>query len=234
MELTQKKIKEHLFEIADEKYKKFHSGLVPGCNTLIGIRVPVLRRYAVELLKKASAEELLGIIDNVYYEEIMLRGMIIALQPKPQWEQVKHQIEAYVPQIDNWAICDTFCAGLKITKKHKAQMLQIIQEYLKSEQEFERRFGVVMLLDHYVEEEYLEMIFAEFEAMDKEGYYVQMAVAWAISVCLAKYYEWTVTYLQNCTLDDFTYHKALQKARESYRLTLQQKESLKQMRRDKK
>lgn len=232
MELTQQKIREEIFEIADPKYKEFHSSLVPGCDTLIGVRVPVLRRYAEELLKKASAEELLQLIGHDFYEERMLRGMIITMQPRPQWEQVKRQTEEYVPEIDNWAICDTFCAGLKITKKHKEEMLRLVQGYLRAEQEFRRRFGVVMLLDYYIEEEYLETLFAEFEEMNREGYYVQMAVAWALSVCLVKYYEQTVAYLQNCNLDDFTYRKALQKARESYRLTPRQKETMKQMQRN--
>lgn len=231
MGITRQQIKAHLYEIADSKYKEFHGGLVPGCDTILGVRVPVLRRYAKELLKEASAKELLQITDCEYYEEIMLRGMFIGLQQKPQWETVRQQIVEFVPYINNWAVCDTFCAGLKITKKHKGEMFQLLQQYLESELEFECRFGVVMLLDYYVEKDYLPRIFQIFDKMNREGYYVQMAVAWAVSVCLVKAYEQTIEYLKACHLDDFTYNKALQKARESYRITPEQKETLNKMKR---
>ncbi len=227
--LTAQRIKEHLFEIADTKYKEFHGGLVPGCDTIIGVRVPVLRAYGKELLKKESAEVLLHIIDCQYYEEIMLRGMIIGLQPRPAWEQVKEQIVEYVPYIDNWAICDIFCAGLKITNRHKEEIYEMLLGYIGSEREFERRFGVVMLLDYYIEEAYLKKLFEIFDTMNREGYYVQMAVAWAISVCLVKYYDETMAYMKLCRLDDFTYNKALQKGFESYRLPTAQKVDLRRI-----
>lgn len=231
MSFSTQEIKEHLFEIADAKYKEFHGGLVPGCDTIIGVRVPVLRQYAKELLKEETAEALLDIIDCRYYEEIMLQGMIIGLQPKTEWATIKTQIIDYVPLIDNWGTCDIFCAGLKITKKHKDEIYEMIVDYIASEQEFERRFGVVMLLDYYVEEAYLQKIFELFDSMNLEGYYVQMAVAWAISVCLVKYYNETLEYLKRCKLDDFTYNKALQKGIESYRLTKEQKAAIRAMKR---
>lgn len=224
-------IKKHLFQLTDVKYKEFHGGLVPGCDTILGVRVPVLRQYAKELLKEERAETLLQVIDCQYYEEIMLRGMVIGLQPKPEWEVVKQQIQDFVPLINNWAICDIFCAGLKITKKQKEEVLEIILEYIESEQEYERRFAVVMLLDYYIEESYLQKLFELFDSMNREGYYVQMAVAWAISVCLVKYYEETLAYLEKCQLDDFTFNKALQKGLESYRLTPEQKNRIRNKKR---
>lgn len=221
---TEKEIRENLFALAEETYKEFHCGLVPGKDTIIGIRVPVLRRYAKNLLREAKAEELLKVIGNDYDEEIMLQGMIIGLQPKPDYAIVMKQIGRFVPKIDNWAVCDTFCAGLKITKKHKDEMFQFVQTYVYTREEFARRFVVVMLLSYYIEETYLDKVFAIFDNIKKEGYYVQMAVAWALSVCLVKYYDRTLDYLAKCRLDDFTYNKALQKAIESYRLTKEQKE----------
>lgn len=223
-----KKIKEELFKLADEKYKEFHSGLCPGTNNIIGIRVPVLRNYAKQLAKEYNIQELLLKIDNQYYEEIMLQGMLIGLM-KDEFKEIEKQIEKFVPKIDNWAVCDVFCAGLKITKNYKKEMWELIQKYLKSTKEFEIRFAVVMILDYYIEKQYLEEEFQIFKSIKHEGYYVKMAVAWALSLCLVKFYEETILYLKETKLDKFTYNKALQKAIESYRITDEQKKELRKM-----
>ena len=222
------KIKEKLFELSDEKYKKFHSGLCPGTNNIIGVRVPVLRNYAKELISQYDIKDILEQIDNQYYEEILLQGMIIGLI-KEDFDAMKTRIEEFVPKIENWAICDTFCAGLKITKKYKKEMWDFIQKYFKSNKEFELRFAIVMILDYYIEEEYLQKDFEIFSSITSKEYYVQMAVAWAISICLIKFYDKTLEYLKTTNLDDFTYNKALQKAIESYRINKTQKEHLKSL-----
>ena len=225
------KIKNKLIELADEKFKIFHSKLCPNTNNILGVKVPVLRNYAKELIKKYKTEELLKNIDNQYYEEIMLQGMIIGLSKENDFDVIKSQIKNFIPKIDNWAICDTFCAGLKITKKYKEEMWEFIQDYLKSQKEFYLRFAIVMILDFYIEEEYLEKNFEIFNNIKSDKYYVQMAIAWAVSICLIKYYNETIKYLKSkkCKLDDFTYNKALQKARESYRISKEQKEELQKM-----
>lgn len=140
----------------------------------------------------------------------------------------KH-IEEFVPKIDNWAVCDVFCAGLKITKKYKEQMWELLQKYLQADQEFQIRFGIVMILDFYIEKDYLQKDFEIFDTILNTDYYVQMAVAWAISICLIKFYDETISYLKIAKLDNFTYNKALQKALESYRITNEKKEFLKKM-----
>lgn len=223
-----KEIKEELLKMADIKYKEFHGRLCPGTENIIGIRVPVLRKFAKELSKKESVEDLLKQIDDEYYEEIMLKGMLIGLE-KEDFEAVKKHIKEFVPKIDNWAVCDVFCAGLKITNKNKKEMLEFIQEYLKSSREFEIRFGIVMILDYYIEKEYLEEIFKIFNSVKCDEYYVQMAVAWAVSICLIKFYNETLKYLKTSNLDKFTYNKALQKAIESYRISNEKKLELRRI-----
>ena len=224
-------VKEKLLELADEKYKEFHSGLCKGMKTeLLGVRVPVLRNYAKELYKAYTIEEL-STIGEEYYEEIMLKGMIIGLQTKADFKEIKKQIEEFVPKIDNWAVCDTFCAGLKITKKYKPEMYDLIEKYLNSDKEFEIRFGLVMLLDYYLDDEYIDRVFEICNSIKHEGYYVKMAIAWLISFALIKYYDCTIKYLKNSKLDDFTYNKAIQKAIESYRINDNQKEELRKMKR---
>lgn len=222
----EQEIREKLFELADTKYKEFHSKLCPSTENIIGVRVPILRNYAKELSKKYEIGELLKQIGNKYYEEIMLQGMLIGLN-KDDFTVIEKQIKQFVPKINNWAVCDVFCSGLKITKKYKDKMWNLIHEYLSSNKEFEIRFGVVMILDYYIEKEYLESIFEIFDNITSTDYYVQMAVAWAISIALIKFYEDTVKYLRTANLDDFTYNKAIQKAIESYRISDEKKLFLK-------
>lgn len=224
-------IKKKLFELADEKYKIFHSGLCPGVNNIIGIRVPVLRNYAKDLIKSYPLNDLLNEIDDAYYEEIMLKGMLIVLAKNEDIEIILDYISSFIPKIDNWAICDVFCASLKITKKYKDDMWIFLQRYLTSNKEFEIRFSIVMILDYYIEEQYLERDFEIFDMIESKDYYVQMAVAWAVSICLIRFYDETVDYLKKCKLDNFTFNKSLQKAIESYRIKDEQKEYLRNMKR---
>ena len=138
-------IKNKLFELSDNKYKDFHSGLCPGTENIIGVRVPILRNYAKELFEKQDWKHIIKEMDNQYYEEIMLQGMLIGQAKNEDINIVLEYVEEYVPKIDNWAICDVFCAGLKITKKYKKEMWYFIKKYLKSNKEFEIRFAVVII-----------------------------------------------------------------------------------------
>ena len=223
------KIKKELEELADEKYKEFQKGLCPGTENILGVRVPVLRNYAKKLSTEYEIHELLNNIDDQYYEEIMLQGMLIGLEKDNNIQTILKDIEKFVPKIDNWGVCDVFCAGLKITKKHEKEMWDFLQKYVTSDKEFEIRFGVVMILDYYIAEEYLDKDFKIFDDIKCDKYYVQMAVAWAISICLIKFYDKTIEYLKQAKIDKFTYNKALQKAIESYRISDEQKAELRKM-----
>lgn len=222
-------IKKKLLALSDQKYKEFHGGLCPGTENIIGVRVPVLRKYAQELFKEKEWRQTIEKIDNEYYEEIMLQGMLIGQAKNEDINTILKYVEKYVPKIDNWAICDVFCAGLKATKKYKKEIWNFIQKYLKSDKEFEIRFAIVMILDYYIDEEYLQKDYEIFDNIKHEGYYVKMAVAWAISVCLIKFYDETTQYLNVAKLDNWTYNKAIQKAIESYRVSDEKKEKLRKM-----
>lgn len=217
-------IKEKLLQNVDEKYRAFHSNLCPGTENILGVRVPVIRKIAKELAKDNWRENYEK-IGNEYYEEIMLQGMILGLA-KTDVEETKQYLIKYIPKIDNWAVCDTCCAGLKITAKNRETMWEFLQPYLKSEKEFEIRFGVVMLLDYYIIPEYLGKLFKTFDYIKHEGYYVKMAVAWAISICYIKFPKETDAYLKKNKLDNFTYNKAIQKIIESYRVSDEEKQEL--------
>lgn len=143
---------QYLFTLQDINYKKFYSRLCPGINNIIGVRVPILRKYAKQLLREYNMEFLIDNIGNDYYEEIMLQGMIIGLYNDSNIEIILKYIKSFVPKIDNWAICDVFCSGLKITNKNKVMMWDFLQQYIVSDKEFEIRFAIVMILDYYIEE----------------------------------------------------------------------------------
>lgn len=226
----QEKIKNKLFEMADQKYQEFHSGLCPGTNNILGIRVPVLRQYAKELIKQGEWKQVLDWKETDYYEEVMLQGMIIGLAKMSLEETLKY-LKEFVPKIDNWAICDITCAGLKITKKYPKEVWNFIQSYINSDQEFEVRFALVMMLDFFLTEEYIDEILQILDNIKQEGYYVKMAMAWLISVAYVKFSKKTLLYLKKTHLDNFTYHKAIQKIIESNRIEKIEKEKIKKMKR---
>lgn len=222
-------VKKKIIELADLRYKEFHSSLCPNTDNIIGVRVPELRSYAKELVKE-EYKKYLDCIGNEYYEEIMLKGMIIGLAKMELQERFDY-LEKFIPLIDNWAVCDITCGGLKFTKKAYPQVWEFLNKYLESDKEFEIRFGIVMLLEYYIVEEYIDSVLGIFNKTKHDGYYVKMAVAWGISIAYIKFPEKTMQFLKNNELDDFTYNKALQKIVESYRVTKQEKEIIKVMKR---
>lgn len=225
------KIRQDLFEIQDLKYKEFHGSLCPDMDNIIGVRIPKLREYAKELYKSNKLEDIK--IGDKYYEELVIQGMLIGFQTKAPIEEAIKQVKEFVPKINSWAVCDTFCAGLKITKKYQTEMFKIIKEYLKSKQEYEVRFAIVMLLDYYINDQYIDQVLQILNNIKLDKYYLQMANAWAISICLIRYYNKTLEFLKTTKIDDFTYNKGIQKAIESYRITKEQKDYLRTLKRGK-
>ncbi|WP_027399443.1 DNA alkylation repair protein [Anaerovorax odorimutans] len=227
------KIRKKLTELVDEKYKKFHSGLIPGINNLLGVRIPDQRKIAKEMVKgdwKIYLDKNLIDYKDEYYEEIMIQGLIIGNAKMTIGEMLKYTAD-FIPKINNWGICDSFCSSLKKTKKHRKEVWEFLQPYLKSNKIFEIRFGVVMLLDYYIVDDYIDQVLITLDIIKNDGYYVKMAVAWALSVCYVKYPEKTIIYLNNNNLDDFTYNKALQKIIESLRVDKDSKDLIRSMKR---
>ena len=172
---------------------------------------------------KDNPEEYLKNPEEDYYEELMLQALVIA-NLKIDLEKKKEYIINFVPKINCWAVCDSFCAGLKDADKNLEFFWKIISKYFKSKKEYEIRFAVVMLLDHYVKEEYVNEIFKVIDNIKNEEYYVEMGIAWLVAELYIKFPKQTMKYLKNCNLNKFTYNKALQKARESYRVSKEEKE----------
>ena len=218
-----------LFELVDEEYKKFHSSLCPNIDNIIGVRIPKLREIAKEIAKQ-EPREFLSEIDDRYYETVMLYGMVIGYM-KCSLEEKQKYLDIFVPKIDNWAVCDCCTSTYKFTNKHLNEMWEYLQKYINSEKEFEVRFAVVMLMDYYLNDQYIDEVLKILGKIKHEGYYVKMAIAWAISVAFVKYEEKTRNLLANNSLDDFTYNKALQKIIESNRVTQKVKKEVREMKR---
>lgn len=219
-----KKVRKKLEFEADEKYKKFSASLLPGVDNILGVRLPLLRKIAKEIYKTGWQAFLDA--ETKYMEETMLKGMVTGLLKETD-SDIPAAIEKFIPEIKNWSVCDSFCCSLKYTKTHEKAIWRLAEKYAGSEKEFEQRFSYVIMLNYFVKEEYLDKIFRLVNDFRSEYYYAQMAVAWLISVCFAKYPEKTTEFLENTVLDKFTYNKSIQKICESYRVDKATKQKLK-------
>ncbi|MBP3904575.1 DNA alkylation repair protein [Turicibacter sp.] len=220
-------IRNELLVLAEPTYQRFAMRLLPGTDHLLGVRLPKLRQMARKISKR-DYEAYLQNNDELYFEEIMLKGMIIGYIKVPLDAKLE-LIRQFVPKINNWSVCDSFCSGLKFTKDHQMEVWTFLQPYFQSSHEFEVRFAVVMALIYYIEDLFIESVLETLDQVKHQGYYAQMAVAWAISICFIKQEKKTQTYLENHSLDPFTYQKALQKIIESNQVDKKTKARIKKM-----
>lgn len=214
---------EYLFSLKDDEYKKFNQKIVKTDN-IIGIRLPILKNIA----KIIAKNDYLSFIKNnkhQYSEEIMLHGLVITYLKIDFNESIK-LFDEYIKYIDSWATCDSVVMNYKIVSKNLDICLIKIKEYLKSDKPFIKRVGIVLLF-YYLNDDYIDEVLKLINSIKSDDYYVKMANAWLISICLVKYYDKTVKFLKSCQLDDWTYNKALQKAIESYRI--KDKDTLRKM-----
>ncbi len=213
-----------LYENAEPEYAAFHKRLLKNDNiNVLGVRVPVLRKIAKEF--KDELPELLKLPDD-YYEVTFVKLQAAALLPYGEFVKV---VDGCVELIDNWASCDCFKAAS--IKKHREEFLPFVKKYLGVNREFYQRFALVTLLNFYVEDGYFDTIFESVLKADTRYYYVHMAAAWLIAEVIIKNYDAGTAFLKENKLDVKTHNKAIQKACESYRLTKEQKEYLKTLKR---
>ena len=227
MTATEKYVLDRLFEMQDPKYKVFHSKLMPtvDSNLVIGVRTPELRKFAKEFSKTEMAEDFLSVLPHKYYEENNLHAFMIA-QMK-DFCSVVENLNRFLPYIDNWATCDMMRPV--VFKNHKAELLTEIEKWLKSDKTYTIRFGIEMLMVHYLEEDF-DISFPQKVAEIKSGeYYVRMMVAWYFATALAYRYDEILPFIENRVLDPWTHNKAIQKSLESYRITDDRKAFLKKM-----
>ena len=214
-------VQKALFELGEEGYKSFHSKLMPTIEkeVIIGIRSPVLRKFSKEFVKTEESREFLKILPHKYYEENNLHGLL--LMEDKDYENCVGEVNKFLPYIDNWATCDMLSPI--VFKKHLSELLDQIKIWMKSEHTYTIRFGISMLMKHFLDKEFkieYPIMVAEIKS---EEYYVNMMRAWYFATALAKQYEVVLTFLEEGKLDTWTHNKAIQKAIESYRITPEQK-----------
>lgn len=224
--MTNQEIRKYIEELADDKYKEFHSGICKGPDIILGVRIPKMEAFAKQFVKEQDWRAYLTNASDETYEEIILQGFVIAMQKDATEEEFFSFLETFVGKIHNWGVCDLTCARLKQTKKYEKHMWEFLQKYAYSNEEFEIRFALVMFLDYYLKEEYLQQVFSIVEDITHPGYYVKMAQAWLLTTAFSKHRDATWEFLQHAELDKEVIGKMVQKCRDSYRVSAEDKKML--------
>ncbi|MFQ1012846.1 DNA alkylation repair protein [Gilliamella apicola] len=223
------KIRKELEKIAEENYRIFAAKLIPNIDNLLGVRLPKLRKIAKKIVQ-IDYEYYLAMNNPLYFEEVMLQGMIIG-EIKLPWTERSRYVKQFISKINNWSVCDSFCCGLKFEVSEKELVWQFLQPYFASDKPYDIRFAVVMLLFYFVDDEYAQKAFTLFYQIKNDDYYVKMAVAWAISIYFRELPTLTMSYLHKNQLDDWIYNKALQKITESLKVDSSTKIIIRSMKR---
>lgn len=205
---------------AEEEYRAFASALLPGTPHVLGVRLPYLRRLAGQIVKAPWARAWLeNHPASESFEETMLLGFVTAARPAASLEERLDGIARFVPYIDNWSVCDSFCISLKDVRENRARTFAFLTPYLQSENEFSARFGAVMLLDHFVCDDWLDASLQALAAIPSQAHYARMAVAWAVQTFYAAYPEAVETFLLQGRLDMPTTALTVNKIAQSRRST---------------
>lgn len=230
-----KEIRKKLFELSEPSIKILTCKLSPDIDAeyVYGIRVPKLRDFAKKMVKEENWEKYVNEIialKESYFEEIQLAGLLIGYS-KIDLDQKLDMLKKYIPLMNSWAVTDTICPTLKIKEKDLEKVWKFILLYINSEKEFEARFSIIMMLDYYINDEYVDKVIDQLNSVKNDAYYVKMAIAWTLAEIGIKYYSKLIEYMNSKenNLDKFTYNKTLQKMRESYRIGDIQKDELKKM-----
>lgn len=227
MDVKIEEIRKRLFKLQDKKYRDFQCKLIPTLEstTIIGVRTPELRRYAKELVKQKDIQNFLYFLPHQYFEENQLHAFIIS-EIKDN-KQCLEELNRFLPFVDNWATCDQLSP--KVFKKNRSKLIDQIKQWVCSDKTYMVRFGIGMLLEHFLDDDfdpiYLEMV----SKISSAEYYIRMMIAWYFATALAKQYTKALPYIEEQRLDIWTHNKTIQKAVESRRITLEQKEYLKRL-----
>lgn len=214
-------VRKSLLEMQDLGYRDFHAKLIPTMDKekIIGVRTPMLRKFAGKFAKTPEAEKFLEALPHAYYEEDNLHGFLI--ETIKDYEKCVKALEKFLPYVDNWATCDS--TAPKVFKKHLPELLERIEVWMNSGHTYTIRYGIGMLMRFYLDEAFEQKYPEMVAAVHSEEYYVNMMIAWYFATALAKQYEAVLPYIEERRLDPWTHNKAIQKAIESYRITPEQK-----------
>lgn len=222
-------IQEELFALQDTEYAAFQSKLTPTVpsESIIGVRVPQLRKLAKKLFKSKEAQEFLLTLPHTYYDENMLHSLLIS--EIKDFDACVLATDAFLPFVDNWAVCDILSP--RVFKKTRARLTSEILRWTASIHAYTCRFGIEMLMTHFLDDDFEPKYLGIPAQVHSDEYYVNMMVAWFFATALVKQWDFTIPYLETEKLDTWTHNKTIQKARESYRITKEQKLYLKSLKR---
>ena len=220
-------INAELFKLQDTEYRDFQSKLIPtvGVEYFIGVRTPDLRKIAKTFAKRPDVDEFLQQLPHDYFDENQLHAFI--LSEMKDYEKCVEKLQKFLPYVNNWATCDQMSP--KIFKKHKSELLPIIDQWIASDETYTIRFGIGMLMEHFLDEDFDLAYPEKVAAVRSEEYYVNMMIAWYFATALAKQYDAILPFIENKKLDTWCHNKVIQKSVESYRITPEQKEYLKSL-----
>ena len=220
--MNKKELQDKLFEMKDKKYKEFHSKLIPEIpkENVLGVRTPILRKYAKEIYEREDVEKFLDTLPHNFYDENNLHVELLKLKYK-ELDTFLEQLERFLPCIDNWATCDMFSP--KIFKKNPDLIYEKVKQWIRSGDTYTVRFGIVTLLQFYLDDLFQEEMLSLVASVKREEYYIKMAVAWYFSIALVKQYDFTLSYFEIQSLENWTHNKAIQKAIESRRIPEERK-----------
>lgn len=221
-------LQKSLFELQDLKYRDFHAKLLPGIEKekIIGIRTPILRKFAREFAKTQDAQEFLQELPHQYYEENNLHLMLVT--QIRDYEKCLEEVTRFLPYIDNWATCDLPLP--KCFEKHKDELIMDVKNWINSKDTYIIRYGIGVLLRLYLDEGFKDEYPKLVAGVISDEYYVNMMIAWYFATALAKQWDTVIVYLEERKLPEWVHRKTIQKAVESYRITKEQKEYLKGLR----
>lgn len=217
MNEAEKYVRERLFAMRDLGYRDFHAKLVPNLSKekIIGVRTPALRKFAKEFAKDERAALFLSVLPHEFYEENNLHAFLIA--EIRDFDECAGEISRFLPYVDNWATCDSLSP--RVFAENRARLLPLIDEWLRSRDTYAVRFGIEMLMNHFLEEDFSPECLEKVASVKSGEYYINMAAAWYFATALAKRYEETLPLFEEKRLDPWVHNKAIQKAAESFRVT---------------
>ena len=226
--MTPEAIKHLLMSWAEPQFRAFSMSLMPGVNNVLGVRLPKLRKLARELAL-GDVDRYLQEASDATFEEIMLQGMVIGYAAK-DLPKTLARIQTFVPKMDNWSVCDSFCGTLKFVEKNRSFFLRFLSPYFKSKEEYDVRFAIVIGLNYYIVPEYIDVLLQKLRWVKHKGYYAQMALAWALSMAYIKFPQETEKFLMSeNAFDDFVFNKTIQKICESRQVDIQEKMRLRSL-----
>lgn len=227
--MTIEEVNQRLDALAEEKNAKRSSGITPGSKPMLGARIPDLRKLAKQIAKE-NYQEFLEQCPDDYFEQQCLQAFVLGYA-KDDIETILSLADRFIPKIQDWAVNDSFCQTFTIARKYRERVWEWLMPYGEKQDEYSQRVAAVLLMSHFLVDDYIGQVLDVMNRLTYDAYYTKMGVAWCVATAYAKYPKETYAFLLDNSLEDWTYNKAIQKMIESFRVSKEDKEMLRSMKR---